>query len=77
MSIIYSKITSVINKISDEIHRSFLFTTIFSILRFIELQWINSYFKELYPNEKFLNFLNNSILKKNLFNPLIVLLLFS
>ncbi|MFM5883492.1 oligosaccharide repeat unit polymerase [Methanobrevibacter gottschalkii] len=77
MSIIYSKITSVINKISDEIHRSFLFTTIFSILRFIELQWINSYFKELYPNEKFLNFLNNSIIKKNLFNPLIVLLLFS
>lgn len=77
MNIIYSKISSVINKISDEIHKSFLFATIFSILRFIEIQWINSYFKELYPNEEFLNFLNNIIFKKNLFNPLIVLLLFS
>lgn len=78
MSIIYSKLTSMINKISDEFHKSFLFTTIFSILRFIENQWTNSYFKKLYPNEEFLNFLNKSnILKNHLFNPLIVLLLFS
>ena len=78
MSVIYSKLTSVINKISDEFHKSFLFTTIFSILSFIENQWVNSYFKKLYPDEDFLNFLNKSnILKNHLFNPLIVIVLFS
>ena len=78
MSIIYSALTSTINRISDEFHRSFLFTSIFSILEFIENQWVNSYFKKLYPNETFLNFLNkNAILRKHMFNPLIVLFLFS
>lgn len=78
MSIIYSSITSIINKISDEFHKSFLFTTIFSILEFIENQWVNSYFKKLYPDENFLNFLNkNNILKDYLFHPLIVIFLFS
>lgn len=78
MSIIYSTLTSIINKISDEFHKSFLFTTIFSILSFIETQWVNSYFKSLYPNENFLSFLNkNNILKNHIFNPLIVLFLFA
>ena len=78
MSIIYSTLTSVINKISDEFHESFLFTIIFSILEFIENKWVNSYFKKLYPNENFLAFLNNNlILKYHIFNPLIVLFLFS
>lgn len=78
MSIIYSSITSIINKISDEFHKSFLFTTIFSILEFIENQWVNSYFKKLYPDENFLSFLNkNNILKDYLFHPLIVIFLFS
>ena len=78
MSIIYSALTSTINKISDEFHKSFLFTTIFSILSFLENQWVNSFFKRTYPSESFLNFLNkNYILKNHLFNPLIVLLLFS
>ena len=78
MSMIYSSLTSIINKISDEFHKSFLFTTIFSILEFIENQWINSYFKKLYPSENFLGFLNkNYILKNHLFNPLVVLFLFS
>ena len=78
MSIIYSKLTSVINRISDEFHKSFLFTTIFSILAFIEKQWVNSFFKGLYPDENFLGFLNKiNILKNHLFNPLIVLLLFA
>lgn len=68
----------MINRISDEFHKSFLFTTIFSILAFIENEWVNSYFKKLYPSEDFLNFLNNSnILKNHLFNPLIVLLMFA
>ena len=78
MSIIYSTLTSVINKISDEFHKSFLFTVIFSILGFIENQWVNSYFKRFYPSENFLIFLNkNIILKKHIFNPLIVLFLFA
>ena len=78
MSMIYSTLTSIINKISDEFHKSFLFTTIFSILGFIENQWVNSYFKKLYPNENFLNFLNrNRILKNHIFNPLIVIFLFA
>ena len=78
MSMIYSTITSIINKISDEFHESFLFTTIFSILAFIEDSWVNSYFKKLYPDENFLNFLNNNnILKNHIFNPLIVIFLFA
>jgi oligosaccharide repeat unit polymerase len=78
MSIIYSTLTSTINKISDEFHKSFLFTLIFSILEFIENQWVNSYFKKLYPSENFLSFLNkNIILKEYIFHPLIVLFLFA
>lgn len=78
MSIIYSTFASAINRISDEFHKSFLFTVIFSILEFIENQWVNSYFKKLYPNENFLSFLNkNNILKNHIFNPLIVLFLFA
>lgn len=78
MSIIYSKLTAIINRISDEFHKSFLFTIIFFILEFIENQWVNSYFKKLYPDEDFLKFLNkNQIVKHHLFNPLIVLLLFA
>ena len=78
MSLIYSTLTSIINKISDEFHESFLFGTVFSILGFIENQWASSYFKELYPDENFLSFLNkNNILKNHIFNPLIVLFLFA
>lgn len=78
MSLIYSTFTSIINKISDKIHNSFLFSLIFSILEFIETQWVNSFFKKMYPDENFLGFLNkNEILKTHIFNPLIVLLLFA
>ena len=78
MSIIYSTFASLINRISDEFHKSFLFTVIFSVIEFIENQWINSYFKNFYPSENFLSFLNkNNILKNHIFNPLIVLFLFA
>ena len=78
MSVIYSTLTSLINKISDEFHKSFLFTFIFSILEFIENGWVNSFFKKLYPSENFLSFLNkNKILKIHIFNPLIVIFLFA
>ena len=78
MSVIYSTLTSIINRISDEIHKSFLFTFIFTILEFIEKQWTGSYFKRFYPSENFLGFLNKSVILKNhIFNPLIVLFLFA
>ncbi|MBE6499740.1 MAG: oligosaccharide repeat unit polymerase [Methanobrevibacter thaueri] len=78
MSILYTRLTNIIRKISDEFHRSFLFTFIFTILGFIENQWVNSYFKRFYPDENFLGFLNkNKILKNHIFNPLIVLFLFA
>ena len=78
MSVIYSTLTSIINRISDEIHKSFLFTFIFTILEFIEKQWTSSYFKRFYPSENFLGFFNKSIILKNhIFNPLIVLFLFA
>ena len=78
MSVIYSTLTSIINRISDEIHKSFLFTFIFTILEFIEKQWTGSYFKRFYPSENFLGFFNKCIILKNhIFNPLIVLFLFA
>ena len=78
MSLIYYKLTSFFNKISDEFHKSFLFTTIFSILSYFENQWVNSYFKSLYPSENFLSFIKkNEILKNHIFNPLIVLVVFA
>lgn len=78
MSFIYSKLTSLFNLISDEFHKSFLFTIIFSILEFLENQWVNSFFISLYPKENSLEFLKrNNILKNHVFNPLIVLLVFA
>lgn len=78
MSFIYSKLTSFLNLISDEFHKSFLFTLIFAILGFIEDQWIRSFFIGLYPGKDFLGFLNkNNILRNHLFNPLIVLVVFA
>ena len=78
MSVIYSSLISVINRISDEFQKSLLFTTIFTIIGFIENEWVNSFFVKLYPSENFLSFLNkNYILKNQLFNPLIVLFLFA
>ena len=78
MSFIYSKLTSFLNIINDEFHKSFLFTTIFSIIYFIEDKCVNSFFKGLYPGENFLSFLKKSyILKNHIFNPIIVLIVFA
>ena len=78
MSFIYSKLTSFLNMINDEFHKSFFFTTIFSIIAFVENQWVNSFFKSLYPSENFLGFVKRSeILKNHIFNPLIVLVVFA
>lgn len=78
MSLLYSKLTAIFNRISDEIHKSFIFTIIFSILSFIERHWVNSYFVGLYPSKNFLGFLNrNKIIRNYLFHPIIVLFVFA
>ena len=77
MSLIYTKLTSIVNKISQLFHESLLFTIIFSILNYFENAWVNSYLKGLYPGENFLGFIKkNKILNSQVFNPLIVLIVF-
>lgn len=77
MILIYAKLTSIVNKISQLFHESLLFTIIFSILNYFENAWVNSYFKGLYPGENFLGFIKkNKILNSEVFNPLIVLVVF-
>lgn len=77
MSLIYTKLTSIVNKISQLFHESLLFTIIFSILNYFENAWVNSYLKGLYPGENFLGFIKkNKILNSEVFNPLIVLVVF-
>ncbi len=77
MSLIYTKLTLIVNKISDLTHQSLLFTIIFSILSYFENAWVNSYFKGFYPSKDFLSFVKkNKILNSYLFHPLIVLVVF-
>lgn len=78
MSGFYSIISYLSRNIEEIFRRSLLFTIIFSIGRFIEKQWVNSYFKRFYPNENFLSFLKrNNIIKNHIFHPLIVILVFA
>lgn len=74
MSLIYSITSTITRDIEDILRKSLLFTLVFNILEYIEKEWVNSYFKGLYPNEKFLSFFNKSkILNGEIFSPLIVL----
>ena len=78
MSLIYSITSTITRNIEDMISKSFLFTLIFNILEFIEKEWVNSYFKSLYPSENFLSlFKKSKILKEEIFSPLIVLVTFT
>lgn len=78
MSLIYSITTYLTRNIEEKLRNSLLFTTIFNILYFIENQWVNSFFKGLYPNKNFLSIVKKSrILSKHIFAPLIVILTFS
>ena len=78
MSLIYSITSTITRDIEDILRKSFLFTLIFNILGFLEKEWVNSYFKSLYPNEGFLSFFNKSrILSDEIFSPLIVLVTFT
>lgn len=78
MSLIYSITSTITRDIEDILRKSFLFTLIFNILGFFEKEWVNSFFKGLYPNEKFLSIFNKSrILREEIFSPLIVLVTFT
>ena len=78
MSLIYSITSTITRTIEDMISKSFLFTLIFNILEFIEKEWVNSYFRSLYPSENFLSiFKKSKILKEEIFSPLIVLVTFT
>ena len=78
MSLIYSITSTITRTIEETLRKSLLFTLIFNILEFIENEWVESYFKGLYPGEKFLSFVNKSrILNEEIFSPLIVLVTFT
>lgn len=78
MSVIYKYITFITRNIIKKIKESFLFTTIFNILKFFEKEWVNSFFKGLYPDKNFLSFFKKSeILNNQIFNPIIVLVVFT
>ncbi len=78
MSEIYSKASTFLNKLAYTIKNSFFINLIFTIALKIEELWVNSFFKSLYPSENFLSFiLKINILKKNIFCPLIVLVVFA
>ena len=78
MSLIYSITSTITRNIEDILRKSLIFTLIFNLLGFIEEEWTNSYFKGLYPSEKFLSFFNKSkILNGEIFSPLIVLVTFT
>lgn len=78
MSVFYSTIICLIRSIEKIFRKSLFFTIIFSMAKFIERQWVNSYFKSLYPSEKFLSFFKrNKIINNHLFHPITVILVFA
>ena len=78
MSVLYSITNYFCRNITNLLKDSLLFTIIFKIIGFVEDQWVNSFFKGLYPSENFLSFLKKSrILNEEIFSPLIVLVVFS
>lgn len=78
MSTIYNILTHITESITSKVKESFLFITIFNILKYFEEAWIHSFFKSFYPKENFLSFFKKSkILNKYLFSPLIVIVVFT
>ncbi|MDR0900609.1 MAG: oligosaccharide repeat unit polymerase family protein [Methanobrevibacter sp.] len=78
MSAFYSSISYLSRFFQKIFRKSLLFSIIFSIGRFIENQWVNSYFKSLYPGKDFLSILKqNNIFKNHIFAPLVVIFVFT
>ncbi|OWT32726.1 hypothetical protein BGI41_06185 [Methanobrevibacter sp. 87.7] len=76
MSYIYSIITKLCRFIEQEIRESYIFYIIHSIFLFFDRQWEKSILKKIYPhNNKEL--IKSNILKNDLFDPLIIIFLFS
>ncbi len=78
MSNVYNILTIITRTLTTKFKNSLLFTIIFKIMRFFEEKWLGSYFKKFYPSENFLSiFKKSEILNKNIFHPLIILLVFT
>ncbi|AXV38020.1 MAG: oligosaccharide repeat unit polymerase family protein [Methanobacteriaceae archaeon] len=77
MSSIYNLSTKLSLKIKNLIENTFIFLILQKLFLYIEDLWLNSFFRQLYP-DKFLNFLNDSyILKNHIFSPLIIIVAFA
>lgn len=78
MSNVYNILTIITRTLTTKFKNSLLFTIIFKIMGFFEEKWLGSYFKKFYPSENFLSiFKKSEILNKNIFHPLIILLVFT
>ena len=76
MSYIYSIICKICRTIEREFKESLFFTIIHTIFLFFDRQWTNSYLFKFYPSNHRIN-LKSRILNDDLFNPMIIILLFS
>ena len=76
MSYIYSIICKICRTIEREFKESLFFTIIHTIFLFFDRQWTNSYLFKFYPSNHRIN-LKSRILNEDLFNPMIIILLFS
>lgn len=76
MSYIYSLIVKISRFIELNIRKSLFFTIIHEIFLFFDKSWDNSQIRKLYPHNK-KNLIKSNILSNDLFNPLIVIVLFS
>lgn len=76
MSYIYSIIAKLCKFIEHRIRESYIFYIIHSIFLFFDRQWEKSILRNIYPKQN-KEFIKSNILKNELFNPLIVIFLFS
>lgn len=87
MSVVYNLSSKVANYIKNLIRKSLFFSIIFSIFYFIEKEWVNSFFKGLYPSENVYKKINpfkkgilskiSNLLPKHIFSPILVIIAFS
>ena len=77
MSSIYNFTAKISVKVKNLIEGTFIFILFQRLFLYVENLWLNSFFIQKYP-EKFLNFLDNSIILKNhIFSPLIIVVAFA
>lgn len=76
MSYIYSIIAKLCKSIEHKIRESYIFYIIHTIFLFFDRQWEKSILRNIYPKQN-KEFVKSNILKNELFNPIIVIFLFS